>query len=106
MSSRFKSIIKSERPVLVDFYADWCQPCKEVSPILKEVKDTFKENIRIIKVNVDNKPYIASLYQVKSIPTLILFKQGTVQWSCVGLVDKAEITSVINQHVNTNKQTL
>lgn len=103
MRSKFKSIIKSERPVLVDFYADWCQPCKEVSPILKEIKSTFRESIRIIKVDVDKNPFIASHYQVKSIPTLILFKQGTVQWTSVGLVEKSMLASVISRYVIRKK---
>jgi thioredoxin 1 len=99
MRSRFKNIIKSERPVLVDFHAAWCEPCKEVSPILKAIKSTFRERIRIIKVDVDKNPFIASHYQVKSIPTLLLFKGGAVQWTCVGLVEKSQLTSVIRQHV-------
>ena len=102
MRRRFKSIIKSERPVLVDFYAEWCQPCKQVPPILKEVKSRFKERVRIIKVNVDNNPFIASHYRVKSIPTLILFKRGDVQWSKEGLVDQSELTSVIDKYVKKN----
>lgn len=102
MSRRFKSIIKSERPVLVDFYADWCQPCKAIPPILKEVKSTFKESIRIVKVNVDNNPFIASHYQVKSIPTLILFKEGNVQWIAEGIVDPNELSSVITRYINKN----
>ena len=100
MSRRFKSIIKSERPVLVDFYADWCEPCKQIPPILKKVKNNFKESVRIIKVNVDNNPFIASHYQVRSIPTLILFKKGDVQWTGVGIVDASELSSVISKHVN------
>ncbi len=100
MSRRFKSIIKSERPVLVDFYADWCEPCKQIPPILKKVKNNFKESVRIIKVNVDNNPFIASHYQVRSIPTLILFKKGDVQWTGVGIVDASELSSVISEHVN------
>lgn len=99
MRRRFKSIIKSERPVLVDFYAEWCQPCKQVPPVLKEVKDRFKESIRIIKVNVDRNPFIASHYRVKSIPTLILFKSGDVQWTREGIVDQSELTSVIDKYI-------
>ncbi|WP_339736239.1 thioredoxin [uncultured Sunxiuqinia sp.] len=102
MRQKFNRIIKSERPVLVDFYADWCQPCKQIPPILKEVKSTFKESIRIVKVNVDNNPFIASHYQVKSIPTLILFKQGSVQWTGEGIVDQSELYSVITKHLNKN----
>ncbi|MGQ7870476.1 thioredoxin [Sunxiuqinia sp. sy24] len=102
MSERFKSIIKSERPVLVDFYADWCQPCKLIPPILKEVKSAFKQSIRIVKVNVDNNPFIASQYRVKSIPTLILFKEGAIQWTGEGIVDPSELNSVITHHLNKN----
>lgn len=99
MSKRFNRIIKSERPVLVDFYAEWCEPCKQIPPILKEVKSNFKESIRIVKVNVDDNPFIASYYRVKSIPTLILFKEGSVQWTGEGIVDQSELNAVINQYV-------
>ena len=100
MNAKFENIISSNRPVLVDFYADWCSPCKMMPPILKEVKEELKDNIRIIKVNVDKNPFIATLYQVRSIPTLILFKNGSPRWTGVGVKNAGEIKSVIRQHLD------
>lgn len=98
-NSRFKNIIKSDRPVVVDFYADWCQPCKEIQPILCELKNTFKEQIRILKVNVDFNPLIANQLQVKSIPTVMIFKSGDLQWSKEGLVLLPELKGIIRKYI-------
>ncbi|WP_423127003.1 thioredoxin [Gaoshiqia sp. Z1-71] len=98
-NNRFIQIIKSEKPVLVDFYADWCQPCKQIQPVLKDMKTAFKENIRILKVNVDQNPLIANQFQVKSIPTLILFKSGNIKWTNEGLVPGPELAAVISQYL-------
>lgn len=100
MNGRFQTIINSERPVLVDFYADWCGPCKQVPPILKKVKDDFKEQIRIIKVNVDKNPVIATKYNIRSIPTLIVFKDGIPQWTGSGVRHVNEIKEVVRQNIN------
>ena len=83
-NNRFQTIINSEKPVLVDFYTDWCIPCKSMGPILKKVKEKYKEDIKIIKVNVDRYPFIATEYQIKSIPTFIIFKKGSVEWRATG----------------------
>lgn len=85
MSKRFYHIVKSSRPVLVDFYADWCRPCQLMPPILKEVKDDFKENVRILKVNVDHFPDIASSCKVQNIPAVVLFHSGKIQWTGEGV---------------------
>ncbi len=85
MHDRFKNIINSDKPVLVDFYADWCAPCKKMPPILKEIKNHFKDNIRIIKVNVDRNTVIASKYRIQSIPTLLLFRNGELKWQSSGV---------------------
>ncbi len=100
MNGRFVNIINSSKPVLVDFYADWCSPCKQMPPILKEVKSELKENVRIIKVNVDKNPAIATRYQIRSIPTVIIFKKGEACWTGVGLRPADELTNVIKQHLN------
>lgn len=97
MNAKFQNVINSKRPVLVDFYADWCGPCKQVPPILKQVKDELKESVRIIKVNVDKNPFIATKYQIRSIPTLIVFKDGVAQWTGVGIHLASEIKEVIRQ---------
>lgn len=95
MNGKFDTIINSEKPVLVDFYADWCGPCKTMAPILKEVKDDLKDNIRIIKVNVDKNPAIAGVYQVRNIPTLMLFRNGKQLWSNAGVVSANDIKRVV-----------
>ncbi len=84
--------------VLVDFYADWCIPCKQVPPILKQVKHEMDEKLRIIKVNVDKNPLIATKYHIRSLPTVLIFKKGEVVWSGMGVLDIDEIkTFVRNQ---------
>ena len=99
MSGKFQNIINSNKPVLVDFYADWCGPCKQMPPILKKVKDELKENVRIIKVNVDKNPIIATKYQIRSVPTIMVFKDGDVKWSAMGIRQVEEITKVLHQHI-------
>lgn len=99
MNGKFLNIINSEKPVLVDFYADWCAPCKQMPPILKDVKSRLKDNVRIIKVNVDKNPFIATRYQIRSIPTVIIFKKGIPCWTGVGLRPASELASVLRQHI-------
>jgi thioredoxin 1 len=99
VNGRFLNIINSEKPVLVDFFADWCQPCKQMSPVLKEVKSELKESVRIIKVNVDNNPVIATRYQIRSIPTLVVFKNGQPCWTGSGLRKASELNEIIRQHL-------
>lgn len=100
MNGRFLNIINSGKPVVVDFYAEWCEPCKQVPPILKEVKSEMKNQVRIIKVNVDLNPMIATKYQIKSIPTVIVFKNGEPRWTGVGLHPAHEIKSVLRQQMD------
>ncbi len=100
MSGKFNSIINSKRPVLVDFYADWCMPCKQVTPILKQVKAELKDQVRIIKVNVDKNPAIATKFQIRNIPTLILFKEGEVKWKVAGVRQKSEIEAVVRNNID------
>ncbi len=100
MSGKFNSIINSKKPVLVDFYADWCMPCKQVTPILKQVKAELKEQVRIIKVNVDKNPAIATKFQIRNIPTLILFKEGEVKWKVAGVRQKSEIEAVVRNNID------
>ncbi len=103
MHGRFVNIINSDKPVLVDFYADWCSPCKQMPPILKEVKSELKENIRIIKVNVDKNPAIATRYQIRSIPTVIIFKKGEPRWTGVGLRPANELKAVLKEQLSDNE---
>lgn len=101
MNGKFLNIIKSDKPVLVDFYADWCAPCKQMPPILKVVKSELKDSVKIIKVNVDKNPFIATKFQIRSIPTVIIFKKGKACWTGVGLRQASELTSILRQHIDS-----
>jgi thioredoxin 1 len=95
--SNFSEIINQPKPVLVDFFAEWCGPCKMMSPILKEVKDELGENVSIIKIDVDKNPSLASQYKVRGVPTLVLYNKGQQVWRQSGLVQKREIVSIIQK---------
>ena len=96
--SKFSDIINQDKPVLVDFYADWCGPCKMMSPILKQVKDNLGERVSIIKIDVDKNQALAAKYQVRGVPTLILFKNGTQLWRQSGVLQKNELINVITSN--------
>ncbi len=100
MSKKYQEIIASETPTLVDFYADWCGPCKMQSPILKEVKEDLGDQIRILKVNIDNNQKLAAQLNVRGVPTLILYKEGKQLWRESGLKQKEELKYKINQSVH------
>jgi thioredoxin 1 len=85
MIRRFNRIVNSAKPVLVDFYADWCVPCRLMPPVLKEIKTQYKENVRIVKVNVDRFPEIATSCKINNIPTVVVFQSGKIQWSGIGV---------------------
>ncbi len=97
MSRRFYQIVKSARPVLVDFYADWCVPCREIPPVLKEIKEQYSKHVRIVKVNVDRFPDIASACKVNNIPTILVFQQGKVQWSGSGVQQVSDISIALRE---------
>ncbi|HLP20749.1 MAG TPA: thioredoxin [Chitinophagales bacterium] len=88
----FKDLIQSDIPVLVDFYADWCGPCKAMAPAIKEVAGELGAKARIIKIDVDKNQAVSALYQIRSIPTLIIFKKGQAVWRHTGMIDKAALT--------------
>ena len=92
----FNDVINSDQPVLVDFFATWCQPCKMMHPILEQVKDVLGDRIRIIKVDVDKYGDTASQCRIQSVPTLMLFRQGEVLWRTSGVVQKADLLATID----------
>ena len=94
--SKFSEIINQEKPVLVDFFAKWCGPCKMMSPILKEVKDTLQDKVAILKIDVDKNHAIAAKYQVRGVPTLIIYKAGKQVWRQSGVVQKNELIRILN----------
>ena len=98
MKSDFNSIINSEKPVLVDFHADWCGPCKMLAPILKEVKNELGDAIKIVKINVDKNQSLSLKYQVRGVPTMILFKKGKQLWRQSGVLQKNEIIAIVKSN--------
>ncbi|MCU0382534.1 MAG: thioredoxin [Cyclobacteriaceae bacterium] len=95
----FVERIKGDKPVLVDFFATWCGPCKMMQPILQEVAKELNNSASILKVDVDRNPTLAQHYQIQGVPTLILFKQGNIVWRQSGVVPAHQLLGVIHQHV-------
>lgn len=94
----FQDIINSEKPVLVDFFATWCGPCQMLSPILKEVKDSLGEDVSIIKIDVDKNQALAAQYQVRGVPTMLLFQKGQTLWRQSGVLSKQQIIQAIKSN--------
>jgi thioredoxin 1 len=98
--SNFDTLIKSEKPILIDFFATWCGPCKTLGPILKQVKDSLGDRITILKIDVDKNQQISSQYQVRGVPTMILFQSGKQLWRQSGVLSKDDIIKTILEKSN------
>ena len=96
---KFKDVIKSNKPVLVDFYATWCGPCKQLSPIVNQVKNELAGKMRVIKVDVDKKKAVSNKYKVKSLPTLAIFQNGQIVWRESGLKTKSQLLQIANHFI-------
>ena len=95
----FGYLINGDKPVLVDFSAEWCGPCKMMAPILKELAAKMGERIRIIKIDVDRNPAIAGKYQIQGVPTLILFERGNIRWRESGVRSASDLQKIMESHL-------
>ena len=94
---KFSEIIKADKPVLVDFFATWCGPCKMMTPILHELKTAMGDKVTILKIDVDKNPEVSSQFQVQGVPTFIIFKNGKVLWRQSGVVPAKELQGVLSR---------
>lgn len=94
---KFHELINQNTPVIVDFYADWCGPCKAMAPVIAQVADELGEKAKVIKVDVDKNQAAAQKYGIRSIPTLLVFKNGKIQWRQAGMVSADQLKSAVNQ---------
>jgi thioredoxin 1 len=98
MNENFNELIKGETPILVDFSAEWCGPCKMMGPVLEQLKGKMEDKLRILKIDVDNNRELASRYNIRSVPTLMLFHDGKIKWTGVGVMTSDNLVNVINNN--------
>jgi len=102
---KFKDIINSDKPVLVDFYATWCGPCKALSPVIGEVKKELGTSMKVIKVDVDKKKSVSNKYKIKTLPTLAIFQNGKLLWRESGMKTKAQLLNITSRFIENSSKT-
>lgn len=100
MKETFSELINGNTPVLVDFSAEWCGPCKMMKPILDELKSQMGDTVKIIKIDVDKNPKVSAAYQISGVPTLMIFKNGKILWRQSGVQPAAKLEQMIRQFIN------
>jgi thioredoxin 1 len=95
-----QDVLKSDKPVLLDFWAEWCGPCKMIAPILDTIATEYKDKLRVVKLNIDENPKTPPKFNIRGIPTLLLFRNGTVAAQQVGAVSKSQLESFLEKHLN------
>ena len=93
-----EEVLQADRPVLVDYWAEWCGPCKAIAPILEEIAEEYGERLRVAKLNIDDNPDVPARYGIRGIPTLMLFKNGNVEATQVGAVSKSQLTAFLDSN--------
>ena len=101
MGESFKDVINGPIPVLVDFYAEWCGPCKMMAPVLKQLRDKWQDRIRILKIDVDRNTAVAQAFEIQGVPTLILFSKGQIAWRQSGAMSMQQLETAIGRFVGS-----